>query len=168
MGRQIRDERQKKALTGLSQAQVDSLLCVCSDLSQATQQKTSDKGIASGTRRRTPGGGGKGTWPTIADTLLFALSSYKTYPTFDVLGTPGAMARSQAHEHLPQLAPRLSETRVSLELMPERELATPEEWKAALPGGDHLRMDATARADHRSQEDAKQRERDRGKKNGIH
>jgi hypothetical protein len=61
----------------------------------------------------------------------------------------------------------LYETLVHLELMPYRELATPEELKAALLGGDRLIIDATERAYHRSQDDAKQREHDRGKKNGI-
>jgi Helix-turn-helix of DDE superfamily endonuclease len=149
MGLQIRDERQMKALTGLSQAQCDHLLAVFSDLYQATQQKTYDAGIASGTRRRTPGGGGKGKLPTMADKLLFALSYYKTYPTLDVLGTQVEMARSKAHENLHKLAPILYDTLVSLDLMPYRELATPEELKAAMHGVDHLLMDATERAYHR-------------------
>ena len=61
MGMQIRDERQMKALTGLSQAQFDRLLPVFSDLYQTTQQQTYEQGIESGTRVRTPGGGSKGT-----------------------------------------------------------------------------------------------------------
>jgi hypothetical protein len=48
--------------------------------------------------------------------------------------------------------------------MPYRELTTPEELKAALQGGDRLLIDATERAYHRSQDDAKQREHDSGKK----
>jgi hypothetical protein len=43
---QIRDERQRKAFTGLSQAQFNHLLPVFSDISQATQQNTYEKGIA--------------------------------------------------------------------------------------------------------------------------
>ena len=39
MGLQIRDDRQMKALTGLSQAQFDSLLPIFSDVYQTTQQK---------------------------------------------------------------------------------------------------------------------------------
>ena len=100
MGIKIRDERQMKALTGLSQVQCNSLLSVFSDIYQATQQKTYEKGIEAGTRRRKPGGGCKGTWPTMADKLLFVLYSYKTSPTFDVLGTQFAMARSKANENL--------------------------------------------------------------------
>ena len=118
MGLQIRDERQMKALTGLSQAQFDYLLSVFSAIYQATQQKTYDKGIESGTRRRKPGGGCKGTLPTMADKLLFALYYYKTYPTFDVLGTQFEVARSKAHANLPKLSPMLYDTLVHLELMP--------------------------------------------------
>jgi hypothetical protein len=156
-----------KALTGLSQAQFNHLLPVFSDIYQATQQKTYEKGIESGTRRRQPGGGCKGKLPTMADKLLFVLYYFKTYPTFDVLGTQFAMARSKANENLHKLSPILYDTLVHLELMPYRELATPEDLKAALHGVDRLLIDATERAYHRSTDDAKQREHYSGKKNSI-
>jgi hypothetical protein len=69
MGLQIRDDRQMKALTGLSQAQFDHLLSAFSDIYWATQQKTYEEGVESGTRRRRPGGGSKGQLPTMAETL---------------------------------------------------------------------------------------------------
>jgi len=112
MGLQIRDERQMKALTGLSQAQFDHLLSVFSDLSQATQHTTYEEGVASGTRRRKPGGGSKGKLPTMADKLMFVLYYYKTYPTFAVLGTQCDMVRSKAHENLHKLSPILYNTLV--------------------------------------------------------
>ena len=164
MGMQIRDERQMKALTGLSQAQFNHLLPVFSDIYQATQQQTYEKGLESGTRRRKPGGGCKGKLPTMADKLLFVLYYYKTYPTFDVLGTQFEVARSKAHANLHKLSPILYDTLVHLELMPYRELATPEDLKAALQGVDRLLIDATERAYHRSTDDAKQREHYSGKK----
>ena len=167
MGLQIRDDRQMKALTGLSQDQFDHLLPVFSDIYRATQQHTYEEGIASGTRRRHPGGGSKGKLPTMADKLQFVLSYYKTYPTFDVLGTQCAMARSKAHENLHKLSPMLYDTLVHLELMPYRELATPEELKAALQGVDRLLIDATERAYHRLQDETKQREHYSGKKTRI-
>jgi len=167
MGLQIRDERQMKALTGLSQAQFAYLLPIFSDLYQTTQQQTYEKGVESGTRTRTPGGGSKGKLPTMADKLLFVLYYYKTYPTFDVLGTQFGMVRSKAHANLHKLSPILYDTLVHLELMPYRELATPEALKAALQGGDRLIIDATERAYHRSQDDTTQREHYSGKKNGI-
>ena len=108
MGMQIRDNRQMKALTGLSQAQFDHLLPVFSDSYQATQQRTYAKGVEAGTRRRQPGGGSKGKLPTMADKLQFVLYYYKTYPTFDVLGAQFEMARSKANENLHKLSPILS------------------------------------------------------------
>src|SRR2546423_14039643 len=164
MGLQIRDERQMKALTGLSQAQFDSLLPVFSDLYRAAQQHAYEEGSQSGTRRRRPGGGSKGKLPTMVEKLLFVLYYYKTYPTFDVLGTQFEMARSKANENLHKLSPILYDTLVHLELMPYRELATPEELQAALQGVEQLIIDATERAYHRSTDDAKQREHYSGKK----
>ena len=136
MGLQIRDDRQMKALTGLSQVQVASLLSVFSAIYRATQQKTYEEGVASGTRRRHPGGGSKGKLPTMAEKLQFVLYYYKTYPTFDVLGQQFAMARSKANENLHKLSPILYEALI----------------------------DATERAYHRSQDYAKHREHYSGKK----
>ena len=167
MGLQIRDDRQMKALTGLSPAQFDQLLSVFSAVYQTTQQKTYEAGVASGTRRRKPGGGSKGKLPTMVEKLRFVLYYYKTYPTFDVLGTQFALARSKAHEHLHKLSPILYDTLVHLDLMPYRELTTPKELKAALQGGDRLLIDATERAYHRSQDEATQREHYSGKKNST-
>src|SRR5215467_7655690 len=161
---QIRDERQRKALTGLSQAQFDSLLPVFSDTYRAAQQQRYEEGSPSGTRRRRPGGGSKGKLPTMVEKLQFVLYYYKTYPTFDVLGTQFAMARSRAHENLHKLSPILYDTLIHLELMPYRELATPADLKAALQGVDRLHIEATERAYHRSADEAKQREHYSGKK----
>src|SRR5918992_5472485 len=97
MGLLIRDDRQMKALTGLSQDQFDSLLPVFSHIYRATQQNTYEDGLKSGKRRRQPGGGAKGKLPTMADKLQFVLYYYKTYPTFDVLGQQFDMARSKAN-----------------------------------------------------------------------
>ena len=146
MGLRIRDERQMKALTGLSQAQCDHLLPVFNDMYQAAQQQTYAQGVASGTRRRKPGGGSKGKLPTMAEKLQFVLYYYKTYPTFDGLGQQFEMARSKANENLHKLSPILHDTLVHLDLMPSRECATPEDLKAALHGTDRLLIDATERA----------------------
>ena len=67
MGLLIRDDRQMKAFTGLSQTQFDHLLPVFSAIYQATQQHPYATGGASGTRRRQPGGGSTGTLPTMAE-----------------------------------------------------------------------------------------------------
>ena len=53
-----------KALTGLSQAQFDSLLPVFSAIYRAAQQHAYEEGSQAGTPRRRPGGGSKGKLPT--------------------------------------------------------------------------------------------------------
>lgn len=160
----VRDDRQMRALTGLSQAQFDQLLPTFAIVYQETQQEAYEKGLASGTRQRQPGGGAKGKLPTLADKLMFVLYYYKTYPTFDVLGTQFEMVRSKANENLHKLSPILHQTLVRLGMMPHREFKTPEELKAALQGIDQVIIDATERAYRRSQDEAKQREHYSGKK----
>ena len=164
MGIVVRDERQLKAFTGLSPTQFDHLLPVFSEVYTQKQQQAYQEGVASGTRLRQPGGGSKGKLPTMSAKLLFVLYYYKTYPTFEVLGTQCDMVRSKANENLHKLSPVLHDTLVRLEMLPHREFKTPEEWQAALQGVDQVILDATERAYRRSQEDAKQREHYSGKK----
>ena len=126
MGLHIRDERQRKALTGLSQAPFDRWLPFFRALYETTQPQAYAAGGASGTRRRKPGGEAQGNLPTMAETLPFVLYSEKTYPPFDVLGTQCEMARAKAHDQLPQFAPMLSDTLGHLDLIPSRAWSTPE------------------------------------------
>jgi hypothetical protein len=86
MGLVIRDDRQMKALTGVSQAQFDFLLPAFSHVYQEAEQQRYEDGVTAGTRSRKPGADIKGKLPMMADKLQFVLYYYKTYPTFDVLG----------------------------------------------------------------------------------
>jgi hypothetical protein len=94
----------------------------------------------------------------MADQWLVVLYYYKTYPTFDVLGTQLELVRSTAHENLHKLSPIFYDTLVYVDLMPYRELGTPEALKAAVHGVDQVIIDATERAYRRSQDDTKHRE----------
>ena len=160
----IRDDRQMKALTGVSQAQFDFLLVAFSHVYQETQQQRYEDGVKAGKRRRKSGAGIKGKLPTMADKLLFVLYYYKTYPTFDVLGAQFDMVRSKANENLHKLSPILYDMLVRLDLMPYRELERPEDLREALTGVDQLLIDATERVCRRSQDDTTQREHYSGKK----
>ena len=167
MGLQIRNERQLKSLTGLSQEQFDYLLLCFSDVFLSRQQQAYAKGLESGIRRQKPGGGSKGKLPTMSDKLLFILSYYKTYPTFDVLGSQFRLARSKAHVNVHKLSPVLHDTLVSLELMPSRTFETPEDLKTALRGIDQVIIDATERAYHRSEDAEEHKAHYSGKKNST-
>ncbi len=161
---EIRDDRQWRALTGLSQAQFEQLLLTFTIVYQEARQEAYEAGVAAGTRQRQPGGGANGKLPTCADKLLFVLYYYKTYPTFDVLGTQFGMGPSKAHKNLYKLSPLLHKTLVRLEMLPRREFKTPDELKAALHGVDQVIIDATERVYRRSQDDATQREHYSGKR----
>lgn len=160
----IRDDRHMRSLTGLSQAQFDQLLPTFAMVYQEAQQEAYEKGMAAGTRQRQPGGGAKGKLATPQDKLLFVLYYYKTYPTFDVLGTQFEMAPSKANQNLHKLSPILHTTLLRLGMMPHREFKSPAELKAALSGIDQIIIDATERAYRRSQDEATQREHYSGKK----
>lgn len=160
----IRDERQMRALTGVSQGQFEIMLETFTKIYEEQQWEAYEEGIKAGTRQRKPGGGQKGALPTMADKLLFLLYYLKVYPTFDVLGTQFQMSRSKANENLHRLMPLLSQTLVNLEVMPHREFASADELRNALEGIDTILVDVTERNYRRPQDSATQGEHYSGKK----
>jgi hypothetical protein len=118
------------------------LLPVFSHVYQETQQKRYEDGVEAGERSRKPGAGIQGKLPTMSDKLQFALYYYKTYPTYDVLGSQFDRVRSKANENLYKLSPILYETLVLLDLMPYRELESPEVLREELAGVDQLIIDS--------------------------
>lgn len=156
-----------RALTGLSISQFDQLAIEFGKEHAEHQRQTYLEGVAKGERQRQSGGGRKGKLPEMADKLFFTLVYFKTYPTFDVLGTQFGMGRSKANENLHKLAPILMKTLVRLGVMPKREFASVEEMKAAFQGLDRILVDVTERLYRRSQDDETQREHYSGKKSTI-
>lgn len=163
----VRDDRQMRALTGLSISQFDQLVIEYEIDYKDQQQQTYLKGLSQKKRQRRPGGGRKGKLPGMADRLFFTLVYFKTYPTFDVLGTQFEMGRSKANENLHKLAPILGKTLVRLGVMPSRKFSSVAEMKAAFTGVDRLLVDVTERLYRRSQDDETQRDHYSGKKSTI-
>jgi hypothetical protein len=161
---EIRDDRQMRSLTGLSQQQFADLAVEFEKDYQAQRQSIYAEGLAKGTRQRRLGGGRKGDLPREKDKLFFTLVYFKTYPTFDVLGSQFGMARSKANENLHILAPILMNILVRLGVMPHREFVSVEEMKTAFQGVDRILIDVTERLYRRSQDDDTQREHYSGKK----
>ncbi len=164
---EIRDDRQMRALTGVTQAQFAQLLPTFSEVYRAKRQADYEQAVQEGQRQSQPGGGRKSKLPTMADKLLFVLYYYKNYPTFDVLGTQFQLARSKAHTQLYLLSPLLHATLVQLAMMPPREFKSVEELTLALQGVDQIIIDATERTYRRPQDAQQQREHYSGKKNAI-
>jgi len=164
---EIRDDRQMRSLTGLSQQQFAHLTIEFEKDYQAYRQAHYAEGVARGTRQRRLGGGRKGKLPRVKDKLFFTLVYFKTYPTFDVLGTQFGMGRSKANENLHTLAPILMNTLARLGVMPHRQFTSVEEMKAAFQGIDRVLIDVTERLYRRSQDDDRQRAHYSGKKSTI-
>lgn len=160
----VRDERQLKALTGLPKEKFEVLTEAFAKVYQAERQQAYEQGI----KRRRPGGGQKGKLAGFEQKLMFVLYYFKDYPTFDVLGTHFDMARSKACENVHKPTPILYKTLASLDVLPEREVATVAEFKAALAGIDKLLVDATERLHRRPSEDEQQRNLYSGKKSVTH
>jgi hypothetical protein len=160
----IRDERQMRAMTGLSQEKFAQLLPTFSRVYAQARYQAYEQGLAAGSRTRKPGGGQKGKLPQMADKLYFILSYYKTYPTFDELGARFDLARSKAHAYVYQLSPILHQTLRELGSLPEREFESVEAFRAKLQDWDQILIDVTERPHHRPQDEEQQRELYSGKK----
>jgi hypothetical protein len=164
MSLKIRDDRQMRALTGLSEAKFEKILPVFTKVYQQEQQQAYEQGLAAGTRQRRPGGGQKGKLPMMRDKLQFILYYYKVYPTFDVLGNQFDMARSKANEQVHRLSPLLHKTLVRLEVMPQREIENAAMLQQVCQELDQLLLDVTERPHRRPADDEQQREMYSGKK----
>lgn len=164
---EIRDDRQMRALTGLTIAQFESLVSEFAIDYKTQQEQSYQEGLAMGKRQRRPGGGAKGKLPNMTDKLFFILVYFKTYPTFDVIGTQFDMGRSKANENLHKLAPILNKTLIRIGVMPHRDFASVAEMKAAFNAVDRVLIDVTERLYRRSQDNETQRDHYSGKKSII-
>lgn len=161
---EIRDERQLKALIGLSFEQLSRLETAFFKAYEEMKRSADEEGKAKGNRQRGPGGGKKGKLRTIRDKLIFLLYYLKVYPTFDVLGTQFGLSRSKACENVHKLAPVLHRTLADLEMLPHREFHSVEELKSACKGLDQIIIDATERRHERPQDSKAQSDLYSGKK----
>lgn len=162
---EIRDERQMRALTGTSQEKFAVLEAAFSLALADEKERAYQAELAAGKRQRKPGGGQKGKLPTERHKLTFLLYYLKVYPTFDVLGTQFGLSRSKACENVHELFPVLLTALQNLNVMPQREFKTVEEFRAVCEWLDDLLIDATERPHTRPADDAKQKELYSGKKN---
>jgi hypothetical protein len=90
----IRNDRQWKALTGMSQTEFEQFLPTFTEAYEELRQEAYEAERA--TRQRKPGGGSKGKLPEMSHKLLFILYYWKVYPCYDVLGFQFDMDGSKA------------------------------------------------------------------------
>ena len=156
------DDRQFKALTGLSLFEFALLIGIFSASYHRLQQEDYEKNKAD--RKRKPGGGQKGVLNTMVKKLFFILYYFKVYPTFDVMGNTFGLDRSKANTNVHRLAPVLQHCLQTLGVLPPREFKSIEDLKSAFDGIEDLIVDATERPHHRPQDNERQKEKYSGKK----
>lgn len=137
------DERQFKALTGLSRKMFAKLLVAFSLCYELYQQEQYEKNKAK--RQRKPGGGRKGRLDTMEKKLFFILRYLKSYPTFDVMAFDFELSRSNACSNVHQLMPILLKSLAQLDVLPYREFASAEDLHQAWAEISDLFIDVTER-----------------------
>ena len=162
----IRDDRQFKSLTGLSEEKFEKLCPIFCEVYEEALEEAHVQDIFQDRRKNERGGGRKGKLPTIEDKLFFVLYYFKVYPTFDVLASTFGMSRSKACENVHKFTPVLYEALYRAGFMPYRHFESVEEFKKAFEGIDRIIIDATERKHVRPQDSEKQTEMYSGKKKG--
>ena len=138
---EIRDDRQMRALTGVSTAKLAVLESAFATAWVEEKERVYLEQLVQGKRQRKPGAGQKGKLPTMREKLLFLLYYLKVYPTFDVLGAQFGMNRSKACENVHAMRPVLNKALQNLGVMPHREFKTVEEFRAACDWVNDLLID---------------------------
>jgi len=158
----IRDDRQFKALTGISFGEFQQFLPTFTASYQELIQKRYDS--QQNTRQRKPGGGQKGKLPSMELKLFFILYYWKVYPTFDVLGFQFGLDRSKACTNVHALWSVLELNLDKLGVLPARKFCSVEELRAAFGDVYDLFIDATERPHCRPKDQDEQQKKYSGKK----
>ena len=149
MALEIRDDRQNRALLGLSKEKYEQLVSTFEHVYDDVRIQVCQADLAQGKRQRNIGGGQKGKLPTSADKVTFILYYYKQYPTYDELASRFGMARGRAHDWVKKLTPYLALTLIDLGLLPEQEFENAEALKETCQDLERIIIDVTERGHHR-------------------
>jgi len=163
----IRDDRQLRSLTGVSDEVLAKLEAEFSKVYQRHQEEAYEEGLKKGTRQRKAGGGRKGVLATMEAKLCLILYYLKTYPSFDVLAEKVQLSRSNAHGQVHKLMPLLSATLAALGYLPARRFETLEDFKTVCEGINSVLIDVTERERSRPTHKAEQKDYYSGKQ-GYH
>jgi len=158
----IRDDRQFKALTGISFDEFQQLLPVFTESYHELIQKRYES--QQDLRQRKPGGGQKGKLPSMELKLFFILYYWKVYPTFDVLGFQFGLDRSKACTNVHSLWPVLERNLDKLGVLPARKFCCVEELRVAFGDVYDIFIDATERPHCRPKDQDEQQKKYSGKK----
>ena len=160
------DEREFKAVVGLSPAAFVKLLPHFAQSYETLQQEA--EASRERPRQRQVGGGRKATLKSMASKQGFILHYFKRYDTLDDVGDRVGFHRSNASRQGRWLLKVLLHALGTLQVLPKRTFATPEELQATFAGIEALVIDATERPCQRPQEASQQKAAYSGKKTAYH
>lgn len=158
----VHNERQFRALTGVSQKEFDRLLPEFTHGLESTQQQRYRQHQTQ--RRRRPGGGRKGALSVPELKLFFLLFYLKNYPTFDVLGSLFNISPSKAEEQVMKLIPILKQVEQHLHVLPHRHFKPAQNNDQSTENINKIMIDATERPCCRPQHGRRQKNYYSGKK----
>jgi len=159
--RAMKNDRMMRSLTGLDKKKFLALLPT---FERIEKERTIERVKSDPKRRRGPGAGKKHTLATSEDKLFFILFYIKVYPTFDLAGFLYGVDRSQTNRWFHSLLPVLEKTLKRECTLPERKIASLEEFWRKFPGVKDLFIDATEREIQRPKDPKRQRKYYSGKK----
>ena len=163
----IRDDRQLRSLTGVSEKVLDKLETEFTRMYQEHQKRQYKQALAQKQRQRKVGGGRKGVLREMRSKLCFILYYLKSYPSFDVMAEKFHLSRSNAHANVHKLMPILSDSLQALGYLPKHQASCIEDLKAIFQAEERLLIDVTERECCRPKDDVKQKEHYSGKQ-GYH
>jgi hypothetical protein len=155
--RAFKDERQTKALIGLSLEEFNNL-------SGSFGEKLEKSRNCSKKEQKRASGGGRKHTLSLLEKLFFILYYFKNYPTYDVLATDFDVNRSTVCRWVQTYLPILEQTLEQENVLPRRETGTIEEFIENFPEVDELYIDGTERPTQRYGDYALQKEFFSGKK----
>lgn len=158
----VRNERQFRACTGLSQKEFDLILPEFAKCLQLAQQQRYKKHRLQ--RQRKPGGGRKGALSSPDLKLFFILFYLKNYPTFDVLGCLFDLSPAKAQENFVKFMPILKQAEKRLHILPHRHFKPANTDKQPIDNHQKIIIDATERPCCRPHHARKQKHYFSGKK----
>lgn len=156
INRALQEDRLLRALTGLNRKAFEELLNAFGSIYEQSRQTQP--------RKRAVGGGRKARLSSHQEKLLFILFYFKCYPTFDLAGIIFDWHRSQAHEWMHRLQPILEETLGQKLALPERKLASVEEFMTRFAEVERVMIDGTERPIQRPKDAERQKQNYSGKK----
>ncbi len=160
----IKNERQLKAIAGVTESQLEVIAKEFSDLEEEKRQLKYEQAVLAGERVRKPGGGNKGILSTPIQKVLFVLVYCKTSPTYDDLGSRFGMSKSAAYDNICAYFPLVQKALVRLGVLPHRTFHNINEFREIFSDREEIIIDVTERRQARPKDHQKQKETYSGKK----